>query len=118
MLPFGLTGFLQKSETFDQSDESERNTCDSISGQMASMKQEVKENAKWIVNLLQQHGYTINEKKSCLDPSQRIDYLGFCKDLKVMELKLQKQKINSITRTSKGKAIKSSSNSKASIFNW
>ncbi|CAB5309055.1 unnamed protein product [Rhizophagus irregularis] len=63
---------------------------------MAESKEEALEKAKWLINQLQIHGFTINEKKSCLIPCQRIDFLGFQIDSKSMSLKLPRQKIHKL----------------------
>lgn len=63
---------------------------------MAEFKEEALEKAKWLINQLQIHGFTINEKKSCFIPCQRIDFLGFQIDSKSMNLKLPRQKIHKL----------------------
>jgi ribonuclease HI len=68
---------------------------------MARTKQEALTHLNSLITCLQNHGFTINEKKSCLDPSQVIDYLGFRIDSKKMVLKLPNQKIRGLIRECK-----------------
>jgi hypothetical protein len=44
---------------------------------MACTKQEALICTNYLITYLQDHGFIINEKKSCLFPSQAIDYLSF-----------------------------------------
>jgi hypothetical protein len=65
---------------------------------MASSKKEALRQKDWLINQLQLHGFTINAKKSYLIPYQRIDYLGFQIDSKLMTLKLPRQKVHDLVR--------------------
>jgi hypothetical protein len=63
---------------------------------MARSKQEALKHTNYLITCLQDHGFTINVKKSCLDPFQVIEYLGFKIDSKRILLKLPSQKIRSL----------------------
>ena len=65
---------------------------------MARSRQEALDHTAYLIACLQDHGFTINEKKSCLTPSRMIDYLGFQIDSKNMILKLPNQKLRSLIR--------------------
>src|SRR2546421_484691 len=47
-------------------------------------------------DMLNKHGFTINAEKSCLKPSQVINYLGFQINSRLMTLKLPKQKLHDL----------------------
>ena len=65
---------------------------------MARTKEELLRHTDSLIRCLQDHGFTINQKKSCLTPSHVIDYLGFQVDSKSMLIKLPKKKIQSLIR--------------------
>ena len=65
---------------------------------MASSKNQLLQHIDYLIECLQDHGFTINIKKSCLDPSQVVDYLGFQINSKTMTLKLPKRKIKDLIR--------------------
>ena len=65
---------------------------------MAILKKEVLDQTSHLISALQNHGFTINIKKSCLNPTQVIDYLGFQVNTKEMIFKLPRHKIKNLTR--------------------
>uniref|UniRef100_U9TF91 Reverse transcriptase domain-containing protein n=1 Tax=Rhizophagus irregularis (strain DAOM 181602 / DAOM 197198 / MUCL 43194) TaxID=747089 RepID=U9TF91_RHIID len=54
-----------------------------------------------MISSLQSLGFTINEEKSSLIPSQVVDYLGFQIDSKTMMIKLPKHKIKDLIQECK-----------------
>lgn len=54
---------------------------------------ECSQSVKWVGNLLEQLGFIINQEKSVLTPSQRLEYLGYVFDSHNMTLSLPKRKI-------------------------
>jgi hypothetical protein len=65
---------------------------------MARTKEEALQHTAYLIQCLHNHGFTVNEKKSCLIPTHVIDYLGFQIDSKSMLMKLPKKKIKSLIR--------------------
>ena len=53
---------------------------------MAPTKEQCLEQAQLIIGLLEKLGYVINREKSVLEPTQRLEYLGFV--INTVEMKL------------------------------
>ena len=65
---------------------------------MARTKEELLLHTASLRKCLQDHGFTINENKSCLTPSHVIDYLGFQINSRLMVMKLPRKKLQSLIR--------------------
>ena len=63
---------------------------------LAESKEQARNHAEALVYLLQCLGFKVNQKKSILDPTQVIEFLGFTVDTVQMELKLPVDKIKNI----------------------
>jgi len=63
---------------------------------MASSKQSIQEHTHITIFVLENLGFIINNKKSLLDPSQEIEFLGMVVNSQSMDLKLPGEKIKKI----------------------
>lgn len=65
---------------------------------MAKTAQAVKETGSTVVNIFQQAGFQINEKKSSLQPTQLITFLGYVIDTVQMTVSLPREKVQQILK--------------------
>ena len=68
---------------------------------MAKTKEKARDQASGLIYLLQCLGFTVNMKKTVLDPSQYLEFLGFMVDTTKMELSLPAQKMKKIRAESR-----------------
>ena len=63
---------------------------------MSSSKEESTTNTDFVINLLQNLGFEINYKKSCLIPETKVTYLGFIIDSETMSIHTPNSKVEKI----------------------
>ena len=68
---------------------------------MAETREKARDHASSLIYLFQCLGFTINSEKTILEPSQRLEFLGFTVDATSMELSLPTQKIKKIRAESR-----------------
>ena len=63
---------------------------------MAETKDRARDHTMGLIRILQALGFTINNEKVILEPTQRLDFLGFTVDTNSMELRLPNEKLKNI----------------------
>ena len=63
---------------------------------MSSSKEESTTNTDFVINLLQNLGFEINYKKSCLIPETKVTYLRFIIDSETMSIHTPNSKVEKI----------------------